>query len=110
MRSMAGSTSQCRFRRPPVRRNSWSTACRGDKEDNMTRRTLAALCVALLLTATGSRAEIFVSSNDGKQFRPDDTIHPEPDTVSVIDVANGRVKLLGSVAAPVALTGPPNLV
>lgn len=71
---------------------------------------LAALAAALLLTATASQAEIFVSSNDGKQFRADDIVHPEPDTVSVIDVTNGRVRLMGSVAVPVALTGPPNLV
>ena len=76
----------------------------------MTHRLLTVLTAGLLLTAAAARAEIFVSSNDGKQFRADDTIRPEPDTVSVIDVTNGKVKLLGSVAAPVALTGPPNLV
>ena len=76
----------------------------------MKKSKLAVLAAALLLTTTGTQAEIFVSANDGKQFRPDDTVHPEPDTVSVIDVTDGRVRLLGSVAAPVALTGPPNLV
>ena len=44
----------------------------------MKRCMLAALTAALMLTAAGARAEIFVSSNDGKQIRPDDTTFPDP--------------------------------
>lgn len=73
-------------------------------------RTILALTAALLLTATCVQAEIVISANDGKQQRPGDAAWPEPDSVSVLDVTGGKVKLLGSVAAPATLTGPPTAV
>jgi DNA-binding beta-propeller fold protein YncE len=76
----------------------------------MKRSGLAILGLCLLLTAGVARGEIFVSSNDGKQRRADDKERSEPDTVSIIDVTNGKVKLLASLAAPTALTGPPTAV
>jgi DNA-binding beta-propeller fold protein YncE len=65
---------------------------------------------ALLLLAAGARAEIAVSANDGKQKRPDDVVWPEPDSISVLDIRDGRIKLLGTVATPATMIGPPDAV
>jgi len=76
----------------------------------MKRSLLTALFLSLLLTAGGARAEIFVSVNDGKQFRADDATFPDPDSLSVIDVTGNRVRLLGSATVTNTLTGPPTAV
>jgi DNA-binding beta-propeller fold protein YncE len=73
-------------------------------------KRIGTLAAALLLTATCVQAEIVVVSNDGKQQRPGDMAWPEPDSISVLDVAGGKARLLGSVAAPATLTGPPTAV
>lgn len=78
----------------PLQRREWKTGA-------------AALGLLLAMSATAS-AEIAVSANDGKQMRPGDTVtQPEPDSVSVLRISDGKVKLLGSVAAPAAMIGPP---
>lgn len=62
----------------------------------------------LLAMSAAASAEIAVSANDGKQMRPGDTVtRPEPDSISVLEISNGKAKLLGSVAAPAAMIGPP---
>jgi DNA-binding beta-propeller fold protein YncE len=62
----------------------------------------------LLAMSVAASAEIVVSANDGKQMRPGDTVtRPEPDSISVLRVSGAKVKLLGSVAAPAAMIGPP---
>jgi DNA-binding beta-propeller fold protein YncE len=67
----------------------------------------AALGLLLAMSITAS-AEIAVSANDGKQMRPGDTVtRPEPDSVSVLRISDGKVKLLGSVAVPAGMIGPP---
>ncbi|HVW73255.1 MAG TPA: beta-propeller fold lactonase family protein [Rhizomicrobium sp.] len=61
-----------------------------------------------LAMSVAASAEIAVSANDGKQMRPGDTVTtPEPDSISVLRISDGQVKLLGSVAAPAAMIGPP---
>lgn len=66
---------------------------------------------ALLISVMPVSAEIIVSGNDGKQMRPGDTVTaPEPDSISVLSVKDGKVKLLGSVAAPAGMIGPPAAV
>jgi DNA-binding beta-propeller fold protein YncE len=61
-----------------------------------------------LAISAAASAEIAVSANDGKQMRPGDTVtKPEPDSISVLRISDGQVKLLGSVAAPAAMIGPP---
>ena len=56
-------------------------------------------------------AEIAVSANDGKQLRAGDSVSgPTPDSISVIDIDKGRVRLLGSVDVPAAMIGPPRSV
>jgi DNA-binding beta-propeller fold protein YncE len=65
----------------------------------------------MVLFSTVAHAELAVSANDGKQMRPGDEITaPEPDSVSVLDIGHGKVKLLGSVAVPAAMIGPPAAV
>ncbi len=72
------------------------------------------VCVAaaaLMFGATAGQAEIAVSANDGKQMRAGDTITgPEPDSISVLNIGRDGVKLLGSVAAPTTMIGPPGAV
>ena len=66
---------------------------------------------ALLISVMPVSAEIIVSANDGKQMRPGDTVTaPEPDSISVLSVKDGKVKLLGSVGAPAGMIGPPAAV
>lgn len=61
-----------------------------------------------LAMSVAASAEIAVSANDGKQMRSGDTVtKPEPDSISVLRISDGQVRLLGSVAAPAAMIGPP---
>ena len=67
--------------------------------------------VFLLAMSVAAHAEIAISANDGKQIRPGDIINgPEPDSISVLRISDGHVKLLGSVQAPAAMIGPPAAV
>lgn len=66
---------------------------------------------ALLALAITARAEIAVSANDGKQVKAGDIVSgPQPDSIAVLNIADGQVKMLGSVAAPAAMIGPPAAV
>jgi DNA-binding beta-propeller fold protein YncE len=65
----------------------------------------------LLAMSAAARAEIAVSANDGKQMKEGDTVTgPQPDSISVLDISDGQVKVIGSVAAPAAMIGPPAAV
>ena len=67
--------------------------------------------VLLLASSVSAHAEIAISANDGKQMRPGDIINgPEPDSISVLRISGGHVKLLGSAQAPAAMIGPPAAV
>ncbi|SEM20059.1 mandelate racemase [Bradyrhizobium sp. OK095] len=63
------------------------------------------------LAASASRAEIVVTANDGKMVLENGNAvvrkQPLPDTVSVIDLTDGALKLLGEVPAPASVVGPP---
>ena len=63
------------------------------------------------LAASTSYAEIVVTANDGKMVLENGVgivrKQPLPDTVSVIDFTDGALKLLGEVAAPASVVGPP---
>jgi DNA-binding beta-propeller fold protein YncE len=68
-------------------------------------------CLIAITLNTETRAELAISANDGKQVSPDDVVkQPVPDTVSVLDVRDGKVKILGSVDAPASMIGPPTSV
>jgi len=69
-----------------------------------------ALLAPMYLGVTAARAELAVSANDGKQLRSGDTIGREPDSISVLNIGPDGVKLLGSVAAPAGMIGPPGAV
>ncbi|MET4171970.1 YncE family protein [Bradyrhizobium sp. RT4b] len=58
-----------------------------------------------------AHAEIVVTANDGKMMLENGNAvvrkQPLPDTVSVIDLTDGALKLLGEVPAPASVVGPP---
>jgi DNA-binding beta-propeller fold protein YncE len=71
---------------------------------------IAALGLLLAMSVAAS-AEIAVSANDGKQMKDGDTVTgPQPDSISVLNISGGQVKVIGSVAAPAAMIGPPGAV
>jgi len=69
-------------------------------------------CLALVLAMpVAARAEIAVSANDGKQVRAGDIVDgPQPDSISVLNISGDHVKVVGTVAAPAAMIGPPGAV
>src|ERR1700761_5736592 len=61
--------------------------------------------------STMASAEIAVSANDGKQVKAGDIVDgPQPDSISVLNISGDQVKVIGSVAAPAAMIGPPAAV
>jgi DNA-binding beta-propeller fold protein YncE len=63
--------------------------------------------MALVGALAPARGQIIVSANDGKIVRPEDPFQqPVPDTVSVLQIKDGKLKVLGSVAASASMTGP----
>jgi DNA-binding beta-propeller fold protein YncE len=69
---------------------------------------LAAATIALAAPA-GLSAQIAVSANDGKQLRPGDAGRTA-DSVSVIDLRSYPPRVIGTVAAPASMIGPPAAV
>jgi 6-phosphogluconolactonase (cycloisomerase 2 family) len=81
----------------PLKKRDWQTAVTG--------------ALAFLAMSAVAHAEIAISANDGKQMRAGDIIDgPEPDSISVLRLSDGHVKLLGSIHAPAAMIGPPGAV
>ncbi|MEJ2817057.1 YncE family protein [Caulobacter sp. CCG-8] len=72
-----------------------------------------ALTLAQTLAGTG-HAQIAVSANDGKQVLDDGAqvvpAHPRPDSVSLIDLSASPPRIVGEVAAPTSVIGPPSSV
>jgi DNA-binding beta-propeller fold protein YncE len=65
----------------------------------------------MLVMSTMATAEIAVSANDGKQMKAGDIVDgPQPDSISVLNISGDQVKVIGSVAAPAAMIGPPAAV
>jgi len=69
------------------------------------------VAIGLLALPCGGRAQIAVSANDGKQVLADGEqvvpAKPLPDVVTLIDLGASPPRLLGSVAAPTSVIGPP---
>ncbi len=67
--------------------------------------------IGLLVLPCVGHGQIAVSANDGKQVLDDGEqvvpANPLPDTVSLIDLGVSPPKLLGSVAVPTSVIGPP---
>jgi DNA-binding beta-propeller fold protein YncE len=65
----------------------------------------------LLAMSVAASAEIAVSANDGKQMKEGDTVTgPQPDSISVLNISDGHARVIGSIAAPAAMIGPPGAV
>ena len=78
-------------------------------------KTVVLAGVAVALTLAGpAAAEIAVSGNDGKRTLVGgvNTVvkDPKPDTLSVLDLSDGRPRLLAEIEVPHSVVGPPNSV
>src|SRR5690348_16129058 len=80
----------------------------------MTLYRLLAVILAVLVVAGGASAasaEIAISGNDNKVLLVNGVVtvvqNPPPDTVSVIDLKASPPRVIGEVAAPVSVVGPP---
>jgi hypothetical protein len=69
----------------------------------------SAAAITLFCTALTARAELAVAAIDGKQLHPGDA-GPTPDSIAVLNIANGTVKIVGQVNAPASMIGPPAAV
>jgi DNA-binding beta-propeller fold protein YncE len=77
----------------------------------MKNMALWAVVTGAALMPFNAYAEIAVSANDGKQLRAGDTVSgPTPDSLSVLDIDKGGVRVVGSVEVPAAMIGPPRSV
>lgn len=65
---------------------------------------------AFALAAGAAHAELAISANDGHQLRAGDPTPVTPDNVAVIDMGHWPPKILGQVAAPASIVGPPTAV
>ncbi len=79
----------------------------------MLPRPFLAAVLALMFAGVG-HAQIAVSANDGKQVLDDGAqvvpAHPRPDSVSLIDLSASPPRIVGEVAAPTSVIGPPSSV
>jgi DNA-binding beta-propeller fold protein YncE len=79
-------------------------------------RKLRRLASSLLLAASlplfplAAQAGLAVSANDGKQLVKGEPIRQTQDSVSIIDLSRYPPKVIGSVAAPASMIGPPAAV
>ena len=65
----------------------------------------------LALAASGARAEIAVSANDGKMVMDDGMAkvrkEPLPDTISVIELSGAAPRIIAEIPVPASVVGPP---
>ena len=80
----------------------------------MTRHRMFAVILAVVLLAGGvsaASAQIAISGNDNKVLLVNGVVtvvqNPLPDTVSIIDLKASPPRVIGEVAAPVSVVGPP---
>jgi DNA-binding beta-propeller fold protein YncE len=75
------------------------------------RRPATFALLAILTVAPPAGAQIAVSGNDNKVVLVNGVVtvvpNPPPDTVSVIDLKASPPRVIGEVAAPVSVVGPP---
>jgi hypothetical protein len=73
---------------------------------------LIAAAIATAYTAgSPAAAEIFISANDGKQLRTGEPARARSaDTLTVLELKSGGLRLLGSVTVPASMIGPPQSV
>ncbi len=81
---------------------------KNNSEDTMKANWIIPL---LALCAGAARAEIAVSANDGKQIRPGDSVTgTTPDSIAVLDFGKNGARVIGRLAMPAAMIGPPTSV
>jgi DNA-binding beta-propeller fold protein YncE len=68
------------------------------------------LAAGLSLLPAAAWAGLAVSANDGKQLQVGESQTVTPDSISVLDLGHYPPKVLGSVAAPASMIGPPKAV
>ncbi len=75
------------------------------------RRPVALALLAVLTVVPAAGAQIAVSGNDNKVVLVNGVVtvvpNPPPDTVSIIDLKASPPRVIGEVAAPVSVVGPP---
>jgi DNA-binding beta-propeller fold protein YncE len=80
----------------------------------MRNRLIAGALALVPLLSSGALAQLAVSANDGKAVLVDGTnvvpAEPVPDYVTVIDLGASPPKVVGEVAAPASVVGPPQSV
>ena len=68
----------------------------------------------LALTASGAKAEIAVSANDGKMVLDDGVAkvrkEPLPDTISIIELSGAAPRIIAEIPVPASVVGPPTSV
>ena len=77
----------------------------------MTRYVATAVAIAILTVGSAAQAQIAVSANDNKVINVNGVVkvvpNPPSDTVSVIDLKASPPRVIGEVAAPASVVGPP---
>ena len=68
------------------------------------------VAVALLALAPNAQAQLAVAAIDGKQLQVGEDQTVTPDSVAVIDLSGASPRVIGTVAAPAAMIGPPEAV
>lgn len=72
---------------------------------------LGSACAGLAMLGLSATAEIAISANDNKMVLVNGvgTVVKDPaaDTISILDVKGGKAKLLGELAVPASVVGPP---
>lgn len=72
---------------------------------------LGPACAGLAMLGVSATAEIAISANDNKMVLVNGvgTVVKDPaaDTISILDVKGGKAKLLGELAVPASVVGPP---
>ena len=77
-------------------------------------RAIASVFAAAVLLGTPAAAQIAVSANESKVALVDGVVttvrNPPPDTVTVLDLSASPPKVVGEIAAPTSIVGPPESV
>ncbi len=75
------------------------------------KNLLLAGAAALGLLASPAGAQVVISANDAKVTLVNGVAtvvqNPVPDSITVMDIANGQVRVRGNVAVPTSVVGPP---
>jgi DNA-binding beta-propeller fold protein YncE len=74
------------------------------------RVSMVLLAAGLSLVPVAGWAGLAISANDGKQLQAGESQATTPDSVSVIDLGHYPPKVVGNIAVPASMIGPPEAV